>query len=274
VKWWQVAFHIALVVGGVIVSILIHSEGLRWGWFGLFVGAGFTGLITEVFSVRSRRDEEALRRQLLEPARSRARSAYRIGEFFFPFAVALQEGKLKDRHVVEVSQRAGSIGIEDTIQTLIRNTKPADQNIFATVDEAISASLSFAGEDTLIFYSLGKDLLALRSADAKKSADARRVVAARVGGHLDQIRAYTAPTNVQKAWQVLNSMWDEAALGDAQLDALLGAIHAFLLTLGADQFGARRLPNLINRFSRTSTHGSSRNEDIDTIVREVEGMLR
>lgn len=237
VGWWRVAACVLLLAAGLAALLVVRSEAARWGWFGWLGGVGLGGLLAEVFSVADRREDAQRHRQLLEAARSRARAAYRIGEFSYGATVALQAGDLADRHVTELLGQADSLGIRTRIADAFGRARPADPNLFGAVRKEILLAVASTGEDASVLFELGTDLFALRGKEALAHPDLSSTVAARVAEKLAAVSALTYPVKPAAAWERFAALWQQGRLTEEQVGTALDLFHGYLLSLGAPQLG-------------------------------------
>lgn len=239
IGWWRIAGYLLFIVAGFICLIAISADAARWGWLGLLGGVGIGGLLAEFFTIWVRREDANRHHELLEMARSRARAAYRIGEFFFEALVAIEANNFNDYRVIEVLDRSEILGIEGAIKRLLDRISPDDLDLYGKINDEILAAILYAGEDTHIFFTLGKDLLALRGEDALANADARNLVASRVSENLASISGLMAPLNPAGVWRRFAHLWQTDCLTNTQIAFLLQLFHRYLRTLGTEQLGGR-----------------------------------
>jgi hypothetical protein len=253
VRWWVLVPCVLMVAGGVVALFLRGPEGTRYFVAGTLIGIGAGAGLSEVTAVSERRNSDRNARELRSAVTARRRLAYRMGEFFFGFYAALSKGKPQDREVTEFLFMGEMLGIRASLDALVSGAKASDPDLHRHLLERVQTALTLSEKDLSAFFQIGQDILAVRGADAKENADARKLVASRIASELNDIKEASDDTRIGEAWANINRLWDEGKLEPAEIDNLLLAVHLFFLTMGLEELSYATWKSILNQLGKMKT---------------------
>ncbi len=271
VHWPILLPCVLLAVAGVAVELTSIATETKHFIAGILIGAGAGGAIAELAATLERRDSQEQLTELRETGLAECRRAYRMGEFFFGFQVALSRNDRDHREVREFLALAEILGLGPTLNQIVAE---APENIeYEELRNRIANALIFVSGSLPAFFSLGINVLAVRAFHGgDEEREQLRITLGKVSDGLVEAARYSEDKYLVSAWQKMRLWWESGKLSDADAQAFVLLFHAYLLLLGGrgseigQAFGVRK--RQVERVSRMADRTK------EPAIAQVAGELR
>jgi hypothetical protein len=257
VKWWLIAWGILMIIAGVLSEFLISDryKSLRDLVAGILATAGFGLIIGEMIARSERKAHEAQTEQLLEPARARARAAYRIPAYLawiggreigdgFGWTFDLEAAS---RWKVPLNLNFAALGIDAVVEPILARQNLRVSTKFLHIKQAVDSAGEYAGA----FYDLGSRIGFLADQETRPTdrAELRQEVSV-IRDRLHAVAGYFDRTDVALAWRNFVTHWDSGLLRDVDVNVVLRTFDAYLLRLGLANASFEQWEVIIQRLAR------------------------
>lgn len=273
----------ALVLIAALILVVAPIDPVaKLGWVTLLIGAELGLVLPEIAALSGRRREDENSQQLLEPARSRVRSAYRLRVFLDAAPIAAVEdgsSTLRDEpHVVQIRYSLAALGLDldalgfdQGVDELVEKDEDGVLDFSDRLKDAVADALPYTGSHTSTFSDLARDIGTLRRDESKAMPrNQRALLIKRVATNLRETSGYAAKVKVGKAWNKVGTLWNGGHLDD-RVDTMLDAFIAYFVLLGLDNLGFKEWEEQIKAIAKLRVRSPGRS--LDRVIEDIEAKL-